>query len=73
MTTTDTAETDQIAVAADSLRRVRDMRDVAEPERRFLAQVDEDTRAAAQGTAAAGLSERMIASLAAASQPTAHG
>jgi hypothetical protein len=70
MTTTD--ETAGVAAAADNLRRVRDLRDVVEPLRRFVAQVDEDTRAAAQDAAAAGLTERMIATLAGSSQPTVH-
>lgn len=65
--------TDQLAAAADRLRRARDLRDVTEPLRRLLAQVDENTRAAAQAAASAGLSERVIATLAGVSQPTAHG
>jgi hypothetical protein len=71
MTATD--ETAGVAAAADNLRRVRDLRDVVEPLRRLVAQVDEDTRAAAQDGAAAGLTERVIATLAGASQPTVHG
>jgi hypothetical protein len=64
--------TDALAAAADNLRRVRDLRDVTEPLRRLLIEVDEDTRAAAQDGAAAGLTERVIASLVGASQPSVH-
>lgn len=71
--TDSTAATDQLAAATDALRRARDLRDLTEPLRRLAAQNDEDIRAAAQACAAAGLSERVIATLAGAAQPTVHG
>lgn len=77
MTTDATSATDEatsaIAAAADTLRQFRDLRDAVEPVRRLIAQMDEDIRAAAQAAATAGLSERMIATLAGASQPSVHG
>lgn len=74
MTTTDLP--DQRAVlsaAADSLRRTRDLQDAVAPLRRFLAQLDEDARAAALDAAAAGLTERTIAVQLGVTQPTVHG
>jgi hypothetical protein len=71
--TADTTAADTVAEAADTLRRLRDLRDLAEPLRRFLVQLDEDTRAAAQSAAGAGLSERMIAALVGVTQPGVHG
>jgi hypothetical protein len=66
-------ETGSLTAATERLRRARDLRDVTEPLRRLLAQTDEDTRAAAQAAATAGLAERMIATLAGVSQPAVHG
>jgi hypothetical protein len=41
--------------------------------RRLLAQIDQDCRVAAQAAAAAGLSERIVATLVGVKQPTVHG
>jgi hypothetical protein len=58
--------------ALDSLYRVRELQDATAGLRRFLTQLDEDTRAAAIDAAAADVSERAIAARLGVAQPTVH-
>jgi hypothetical protein len=67
-----TADAQSVTAAADELYRVRDLQDSTVAMRRFLGQLDEDTRAAALNAAAAGIPERAIAARLGLSQPSVH-